>query len=173
MRVERGDRRHVEDRAPALTGHVGPYLADREQRRAQVHLHDEVVPLHRYVEVTHERDGGVVHEDVDATEVLDRRGDHGGDVGFVGEVGRDSQSACAGRLDLAHGLVERSGCSLRMVCGRPCRTRDAAAGLAQRHRRRRSYPTAGAGDDRDLALQVHSRSSLGRTVTVASSIGSK
>ena len=73
-------------------------LLRAEERAARVDLVHQVEALHRRVERAGEADRrGVVDEDVDAAEALDRRGDRRLDLRLVADVGRDRERLAAGR----------------------------------------------------------------------------
>ena len=89
---------------------------------------------------------GVVNQDVDFAELLDRRLGERVDLRRDGDVGRHDQAFAAGFFDGVGGLVE-----LRLGArGRD----DVGARLGELHRHRAAETAAGAGDDGDFAVEL-------------------
>jgi len=98
----------------------------------------------RVLEAADGVDARVVHPDVDAAEALDRGLRQRLHRSFVGNVRRNGQSV---RPALAGGLLERL---------LPAGGEDNARAAARELERRRAADAArGAGDDGDLAFEVH------------------
>ena len=80
-----------------------------EQRCLNVDGHDQIVALQFDINVTDEGDRGVVDEDIEATPVIDRRGDHAVDVVWRGEIGRNGQRVTPSFGDGGDRLVDGAG----------------------------------------------------------------
>ena len=105
----------------------------RDHRRAQVDFHHEVVARHRDVEVADERDRRVVDEDVEPTEMLDRRRHHRDDlVGLVRQVRRDGLGVAA-RVD-----------AQRRRCRRACPVSSSGRRAVDRAAHATAMPACGA-----------------------------
>ena len=137
------------------------HLVRRQLRRlqdgAQVDRHDQVVALHRQLQVAGKGDRGVVDQNVEAAEVIDGAAHHALDLGLDGQVGRHRQAAPARRLDLAHRVVDRSRQLERRIVGGARRAGDVDARLSQRDRHRAPDAAARTGDQRDATVQLHRR----------------
>ena len=147
------DRGDVDDRSAAVAGHVrngvlgaevdgADHVVDRpcSNRRCQVDHRAPLIPV------------GVVHQDVELAVAVDREVDHVlNRSGFLLDVGENERGLTAGRADLgdrlfALGVVD--------VCDD-----DLRAFLRHQLRRALTDALGRAGDDRDLILQPHARSS--------------
>jgi hypothetical protein len=119
-----------------------------------VHVDDRVEQVGVVVERLVAQDAGVVDDDVDRAERLDRGGDDGlaalggGDAVAVGD------GLAAEGLDLADHVVGRT---LAAAVARHRATEvvhdDARAAAGELERVRPAQAAAGAGDDRDLAVE--------------------
>ena len=89
---------------------------------------------------------GVVDQDVDFAELLDRRLGECVDLRRNGDVGRHDQTLAAGFFDGLGGLVE-----LRLGARGGD---DIGARLGKLHRHRAAETAPGAGDDRDFAVEL-------------------
>jgi hypothetical protein len=132
-RAHRGDHR-------LRGGEGGPDVDLVHQVEARQRRVGDVLPPQR---------AGVVHEDVDAAELLLGPGDHRVDVLDVADIDAEREHLPAERLDLARDAVDRSGQArlLGLALGR-----DHHAGALAREGEGHdpADATAGSGDDRDL-----------------------
>ena len=134
--AERRDRRDQHHLPAAVLGHVRLRRLGGEERAAQVGGDHRVpVVVAQLVDEVVADDPGARDQDVQAAELLDRAGDGGLDLLARGDVG----------LDLEAGDVvvegEIGGRHLGALGGEP-------------RQRRLPDPAAGAGDERDLALEA-------------------
>ena len=125
----------------------------RREVALEVHLDHRVplVLLHVHEHAVAE-DPGVVDEDVEAAEALDRRLHHAFGAGEVGDVLAVRDRLAAERLDLADDVVRRP--FARALAGErraEVVDDDLRAGARERERVLAADPAPGAGDDRDLA----------------------
>jgi hypothetical protein len=93
------------------------------------------------------RDAGVVADDVDPAETVERRAAEPRDRVRVRDVGRDDERLDARRAQRRVDARERVGLDVG--------EHDAAALRAERRRERRADPAAGAGHDRDVTALKH------------------
>jgi hypothetical protein len=94
-------------------------------------------------------DPGVVHQDVESTEMRDGFGEHRVDRRLDGDVDAQRDRLGAERLQLACGSARL----LRVACGND----DASAGTRKAARHAQSDSAVAAGNDGDLALQIEGR----------------
>ena len=151
-----GARRGVDDAAVALLAHVDPGRAGDVERALEVHVEHRVDQVGRHVvERLVAQDAGVVDDDVDLAERVDGGLDDGlaalgrGDGVVVGH------GLAAGRLDLVDDLSARPR---RRTAGAVDRAAevvddDQRAALGEQERVGAAEAAAGAGDDRDLAVE--------------------
>lgn len=143
----RGHRRHADDAAAALLFHRGQHRLRHVQRAAQVHVDDRIEVARRDLQRAHGlRDAGVVHEAVDAAEVLKHRAGCGRARVAVGHVAGEAEMTGAefggGRFRVFAAQVEdRHACAVR--------GQRAGRGLADSARR------CGAGDDDGPVVEQH------------------
>ena len=130
-------------------------LLRAEERAARVDLMHQIEALHRRVERAGEADRrGVVDEDVDAAEALDRRGDRRVDLRFVADVGGDRERLAAGRFDIGGRRVDRAR-QLRMRLGGLRGDDDVGAVGGGAHRDRVADASRGSGDEERARAQRH------------------
>src|SRR5215469_3770160 len=143
-----GDRRDIDDRATANLAHLGDRVLHPEKRAARVDVHD-LVPGLGVVEVLDRAaaDPGIVDQDVELAEFLDRGLDDIPPVGFVGDVEMLEARRAVGRDNLGDDLlalvVELVG------------DRDLGAFARENARGARPHARRGAGDQRNLAFEAH------------------
>ena len=137
--------------------HVRDHVAPDDPRALEVDV-DHRVPLGlgQLVGEPVGADAGVVEQQVDAAEALDRRGDGGSDRCVVADVGDRDQARGAGGLALALERLEL-GRGAHAVAGvlerrRDVERDDVVAGGGERERHRAALAVGGAGDERDRAL---------------------
>ena len=145
---QRGNRGHVDDGAPAARDHAGLGDGLREQEVAtHVEIH-HLVPGTRRVLLGRSAPAraGVVHEDVDVAQALQRLARQPVDVCLLGAIGGDPARINAGRLQFCGGLLQLRGLA---ACQHDARTR-----LAQRVRHLQAQPARAARDQRRLAGKI-------------------
>src|SRR5579864_1364401 len=114
-----GDRRHVDHAAPLPLPHVRPHRLCAVERAGQVDAEIALPELGRLlVELRSvvER-AGVVDEDVDRAELLDRASDGRIDLGALGYVAANGERAAAEAADLLHRLLGVHEPLLSSHCG--------------------------------------------------------
>ena len=129
---------------------------------ARAVLHAEKHALGQHVEGVVERldrdlgdgadgtaDAGIVEQDVEATEVVERAFQHRFDVSFLGDVGLDEARALAMALGFSH--LHGLGAGLRVVIG----DHDIRAFGEETQHGRASHATCTTGDDGSLAFESH------------------
>ena len=107
---ESGDGAGVDDRATVtLLLELDDRVLAPEEHAAEVHRDQAVEVVDGVLLEAHpeprRRDADVVEEDVESAELLDRGGDHAGDLLVLGDVALDLDGDAARRLDLADGLL--------------------------------------------------------------------
>ena len=141
-------RRDVDDAAPLALLHARDRDARRMKRRGQVGG-DHGVPLldRKVLDLGDELDAGIVHQHVDRPEGGFGRGDHGGDLVRLGDVG-----ARVDRLDAE--LLLQPG-ALLLDRGRVAETidGDVRALLGEGARDREPDARCGTGDDDGFAFE--------------------
>src|SRR5438105_569403 len=148
------DADQVHHAAAALLAHDGQRVLEAAYVAHEFQL-QALLPrfLIECLDDTAGRRAGVVHQDIDAPEMLVRALDEVARIGFLGEVRRDREHLAAALLaNLFRRRVER------LLA--PRAHRDVAAFARQSARDALADSFAAAGDERDLALelQVHSSS---------------
>jgi hypothetical protein len=144
----RDERRDVDDRAAARGGHRRN--AEFAPERHAFHVDRERPVPHAFVGRVHravvaQHDAGVVVQDVEASEPVDRRPNHLGGVALSRDVGVDEQRLAALPVDPLDDLV--SGIVVHIGQGHPgALGREQGGGDT-------AHPTAAAGDQRDLAVE--------------------
>ena len=132
--------------------HLGNGVLAGEIHASNVDGHDLIPGLNRRVDdrmVGLRHDPGVVVEDVETAERLDRQVRHGLRVGFDGDIGDDRHRLAACGADLADGFLG----GLAVIVGHHhARSlgREPEGGHAP-------HAAARAGDDRNLVLESHAR----------------
>ena len=151
---ERGD---VDDLARALGQHVATGRLAEEEGGLEVGV-DHRVPilLGKVDAVGAADDAGIIDEDVEAAELLQRLVDHALHRFDGGEVGGDDLRLAAERADLLH----------RFLGGRAADGGDVGAGGGERQRDRLADAGIGAGDDRGLAGKIKGGGHAGRAFLI-------
>ena len=111
--------------------------------------------LLRDVDVAEERDGRVVHQHVEPSEVLQRGPNHAHDVFLAGEIGWHREPGAPDGLDVSDRLVDRPRKANRRRVGGARRACHGAALPRQRHRDGPADPPRRAGHQRHLPGQFH------------------
>jgi hypothetical protein len=129
-------------------------LRDQEGA-ARVDLVHQVIALHRCGERAGEADGaGVVHQNVDATELRDRLGNGLLDALLVADIAGEGQGLAAGFLDFLGCREDRAG---QARIGLHGLRRDCNVGTVTRSTQRdgESDTPAAAGYEQGLVTQTH------------------
>jgi len=132
---------------PPPRAHVGDDFLTTVEGAAEVDLHLSVhilVPVELEKRLLRVKVTGVVDQDVDAAECVDRLFDHGFDGCALTDIGTTN-------LRFAAGLFDGPGDTFRTVLSRQIVDENAAAPSPNVHRHRRPDLAAGAGHQRDLS----------------------
>ncbi len=99
------------------------------------------------------QDAGVVHQDVDAAERLDRRGDDLVGIGRIADRDRRGDGLPAFGLDLVDDLLRGPGVAARAIERNPDVVDDDLGAFFRQHQRNGAADAAArAGDDGDFVL---------------------
>ena len=119
-----------------------------EKRRFQVDRDGRIeFGLGQVIDAAHDRDAGIVDENVDRAERERDVIDHLGDGGGLRHVGGDRDGAAALALDAGHDRFGFGG-ALAVI------DRDGGAGLGQRDRNRGADAARAARHQRNVAVQI-------------------
>ena len=152
--AQAGDRRVVDDHAGLRLDHVRDHVPGDDPGALEVDVEHRVpLGLGQLVGEPVRADAGVVEQDVDPAEALDRVVDRLGHRGVVADVGDDGQAGAARSLDRRPQRVQLLGRAhrVRRVGERrgDVQRDDVVAVLRQRERRRAALAVGGAGDEGD------------------------
>jgi hypothetical protein len=150
------DAGHVHDRPALVLGEeVADRLAGAEEGAAQVHREDAVeVRGGELVARTRDLDAGVVDEDVQPAQALDRLADHAHDVLLDGDVAADEHVAHALAVHLVHAGLDALGGVLRLARLAQVVDGDVRAVLREAHGDGLPDARAAAGDEHVGALHA-------------------
>ena len=140
------NRRHVDDDPRPTLEHGWKDRPGAQEGTEKVGVHDRSEVVERLIdEEGFALDRGVVHEDVDASGLLEDLGDHLADAGLIADVADD-------RRDLPGGPGEGRGGGLRPPI--PIDDEDPGAGAGVCGGDRLTDPARTARDDRHAAIQT-------------------
>lgn len=145
---DRVHRRHVDDRATALLDHAPGHRLRHQEHALQIDAQHPVEVLFLQLQEVGGLDGpGIVDEDIDTAERLDRGGNHGLDLRLVANIALNDARRATGvsdrPLDIGGGIHGHVGNDHACALGGEC----LGTGTA--------YPLRRPGDNNRLVLESH------------------
>ena len=144
----RGTGGDVDDAAPFARPHHRQHGLRAEEDRFQVHQNGLIeIGLGKFVEAAHDRDAGVVDEDIDRTEVTCDLFDHFCDGGGLRHIGGNGNRAAAIGLDFGDD-------GFRVIRALAIIDRDGGPEFGERHCNRGADAARAARHQRDMRAQI-------------------